>query len=129
MHMTVKTTTKSSKKLNKFDCKVESTLKGAWIWFHHLHLKWKFKLLSGKFAWGVKAKHCFNKLWHHTAMCGANFSANNLNFHWRWRWWDQIQTIFLNLFYFIRNVLTLLHVTQGCAQGFFIQISYSVLFW
>ena len=23
-----------------------------------------------------------------------------LNFHWRWRWWDWIQTIFLNLFYF-----------------------------
>ena len=26
--------------------------------------------------------------------------ANNLNFYWRWRWWDQIQAIFLNLFYF-----------------------------
>ena len=35
----------------------------AWIWFHHL--QWKFKLWAGKFAWGVKAKHCwalFNKL-------------------------------------------------------------------
>ena len=30
----------------------------------------------------------------------VNFPANNLNFHWRWRWWDQIQAIFLNLFYF-----------------------------
>ena len=28
----------------------------------------------------------------------VNFPANDLNFHWRW--WDQIQTIFLNLFYF-----------------------------
>ena len=27
-----------------------------------------------------------------------NFLANNLNFHWRW--WDWIQAIFLNLFYF-----------------------------
>ena len=34
----------------------------------------------------------------------VNFPANNLNFHWRWRWWDQIQAIFLNLFYF--NVLS-----------------------
>ena len=25
----------------------------------------------------------------------------NLNFQWRWRWWDQIQAIFLNIFYFI----------------------------
>ena len=30
----------------------------------------------------------------------VNFHANNLNFHWRWRWWDRIQAIFLNLFYF-----------------------------
>ena len=30
----------------------------------------------------------------------VNFPANNLNFHWRWRWWDQIQAIFLNIFYF-----------------------------
>ena len=26
----------------------------------------------------------------------------NLNFHSRWRWWDRIQAIFLNLFYFKR---------------------------
>ena len=30
----------------------------------------------------------------------VNFPANNLNFHWRWRWLDRIQAIFLNLFYF-----------------------------
>ena len=30
----------------------------------------------------------------------VNFPANNLNFHWRWRLWDQIQAIFLYLFYF-----------------------------
>ena len=29
----------------------------------------------------------------------VNFPANNLNLR-RWRWWDQIQTIFLNLFHF-----------------------------
>ena len=31
----------------------------------------------------------------------VNFAANNLNFHWRWRWWDGIWFIFLNIFYFI----------------------------
>ena len=31
----------------------------AWIKSHHLHLQWKFKLLAGKFTWGVKAKHCW----------------------------------------------------------------------
>ena len=30
----------------------------------------------------------------------ANFPAHILNFHWRWRWWDRMQAIFLNLFYF-----------------------------
>ena len=30
----------------------------------------------------------------------VNFPANNLNFHWRWRWWDQINAIFLIFFYY-----------------------------
>ena len=30
----------------------------------------------------------------------VNFPANNLNFHWKWRWWDRIRAIFLNIFYF-----------------------------
>ena len=30
----------------------------------------------------------------------VNFPAINLNLYWRWRWWDQIQAIFLNLLYF-----------------------------
>ena len=84
-----------------------------------LYLQWKFKLWAGKFAWGVKAKHCwalstfflFSKVcWHHPAMfClitllpQVNFPAHNLNFHWRWRWWDRIHAIFLNLFYFTYN--------------------------
>ena len=29
----------------------------------------------------------------------SKLSANNLNFHWRRRWWDRIQAIFLNLIY------------------------------
>ena len=51
---------------------------------------------------------CFQKFVDITQQCFAllpqvNFTANNLNFHWRWRWWDRIQAIFLNLFYF--NIL------------------------
>ena len=30
----------------------------------------------------------------------VNFPANDLNFHWMWRWRDQIQAIFSNLFCF-----------------------------
>jgi len=35
-----------------------------------------------------------------------NFSQVN-NFHWRWRWWDRIQAINLNLFYFSNNIATI----------------------
>ena len=81
--------------------KVGKILKVAWIQSHHL--QWKFKLWARKFAWGGKAKYCrvlstkFWKqkvCWHHPAMLclltQVNFLANNLNFHWRWRWWDWI---------------------------------------
>ena len=37
--------------------KVEKVL--AWIQSHHLHLWWISKLWARKFAWGVKAKHCW----------------------------------------------------------------------
>ena len=30
----------------------------------------------------------------------ANFTAHNLNFHWMWRLWVWIRSIFLNLFHF-----------------------------
>ena len=40
---------------------------------------------------------CFQKFVENTQQCFAftpqgNFTAHNLNFHWRWRWWDQIQS-------------------------------------
>ena len=42
--------------------------------------------------------------WHSPAMfCLITYPANNLNFHWRWRWWDQIQAIVLNLFYYTKG--------------------------
>ena len=79
---------------------------------HHPHLQWKFKLWAGKFAWGVKTKHCWalsTNFWKQkrivdvTKQCFAlllqvNFPANYLNFHWSW--WDWLQAIFLNLFNF-----------------------------
>ena len=92
--------------------KVEKILRS-----HHLHLllQWKFKLWAGNFAWGVNAKHCWalsTTFWKQKVcwqQCIAllpqvNFPANNLNFPWRWRWWDQIQAIFLNLFYWQINM-------------------------
>ena len=52
-----------------------------------------------KFAWDVKAKHCWatstdfsiQKFVDNTQQCfafthQANFPAQNLNFHWKWRW-------------------------------------------
>ena len=63
----------------------------------------KIQIMGGKFCLRYKNKFC----WHRQAMFCLNnsskLSANNLNFHWRWRWWDRIQAIFLNLFYF--NIL------------------------
>ena len=41
----------------------------------------------------------------------ANFPAHNLNFHWRWRWWDQIQATFQNLSYF-KEVAIFCHVSK-----------------
>ena len=62
---------------NIYMAKYKRFKKIAWIWSHHLHLQWKFKLWAGKFAPGVKAKHCWSLstnfwkqkvCWHHPAM-------------------------------------------------------------
>ena len=104
--------------MNSFLGKVEKILKGSLHSIHHLH--WIFKLWAGKFAWVGKAKHCWvlsTNYWKHqqifenkkfvdiSQQCFAllpqvTFPAHNLNFHWRWRWWDRIQAIIWNLFYF-----------------------------
>ena len=74
------------------------------------HLSSQFKLWAGKFAWGVQniAGCCqqtlenkmFVDITHQcfVLLSQVNYPANNMNFHWRWRCWDQIQAIFLNLF-------------------------------
>ena len=73
----------------------------------------KIQIMGGKVCFRCKGKKCWalstsflysKNCWQHPAMfCllpQVNFPANELNFHWRRRWWDQIQAIFLNLFYF-----------------------------
>ena len=44
------------------------------------------------------------------------FPANNLNFDWRWRWWDRIQAIFLNIFYFMFSWLGRLIYIEGITR-------------
>ena len=75
---------------------------------------------------GVQAKHCrmlSTNFWIQkvTQQCfafipKANFPAHNLNFHWRLRWWDQIQATYLfkNLYYFkiIFVTLTCFYLTK-----------------
>ena len=91
--------------------KVKKFKKISWIQSHHIHLQWKFKLLVGKFTWVVTVhigcwvmptnffvfKILLSTL-SNVLLPKVNFPANNLNFHWRWRWWDQSQAIFLNHF-------------------------------
>ena len=64
-------------------------IKVAWIQFNHLHLQGKFKLLAGNFTWSNKAKVCWQAQQCFAFTPQAKFPAHNLNFHWRWRWWDQ----------------------------------------
>ena len=59
------------------------------------------KLLKTNFFWFLKFVDI--TLQYVALLPQVNFPANNLNFHWRWRWLDQIQAIFLNLFYFKWN--------------------------
>jgi hypothetical protein len=54
---------------------------------------------------------CFQKFVDNAQQCfaftpQANFPVHNLNFHWRWRWWDQnlLKSFLLNL------VSTTLHI-------------------
>ena len=73
-----------------------------------LSSEFKTALLSEKFTWGNKAKHCrvmSTNFVDKPYQClpytpQANFPAYNLSFYWRWRWWDWIQATFQNLFYF-----------------------------
>ena len=75
---------------------------------------WTFEFFVLFFIWQNVAGHCQQtfenkKFVAITQQCFAllpqvNFPTNNLNFQWRWRWWDRIQAIYLNLFYFTKNL-------------------------
>ena len=51
------------------------------------HLQWKFKLMAGKFAWGVKAKHCLSlttnfwkqKVWWHNPVMFCLITSSKLS--------------------------------------------------
>ena len=89
-------------------CKVGKILKVAWISSPSLkiqimggkvYLSCKCKTLLGFVNKLLKAK-CLLRLPSNILPYYLNFPTDNLNFHWRWSWWDWIQSIFLNLFYF-----------------------------
>ena len=87
----------------KVQIKLETILKGSLnsIQSHHLHLKAKHCWALSTNFW--KQKFCLFCLNNSSALSSQ---YNNLNFYWRW--WDPIQAIFLNLFYFnSSNALTI----------------------
>ena len=49
-------------------------------------------------------------------MVTKTFPPTNLNFHWRWRWWNQIQAIFSNLFYFKSTCRKINHAEYNCGN-------------
>ena len=78
----------------------------------HARAFFKVIIFSIGSVWALSRTFWKQKVcWHHPAMFRlkllpqGNFPTNNLNFHWRWKWWDQIWAIFLNLFYFICTYL------------------------
>ena len=69
----------------------------------------------------VNKKICFRKFVDNALLPQANFPTHNLNFHWRRRWWDWIQAIFLNFFYFTHQscnvkICWLTHKVQKTSQ-------------
>ena len=72
----------------------------------------KIQIMGGKVylrQWSKTLLGDVNKLFVFTSLFTkrqANFLAHNLNFHWSWRWWDQIQATFKNIFYFMARVIS-----------------------
>ena len=82
----------------------------AWIRSH----QWKFKLLAGKFSWGNKKNILgdVNQLFVFKSSLTTPCKVLPLDLHqnfppiiWMWRWWNWIQAIYLNLFYFKKLAL------------------------
>ena len=88
--------------LRNYQVKVEKILKGSLDSIPSPSVK--IQTMSGKVCLSCKGKTLLGNKSLLTSpnnvLPQVNFPANNLNFHWRQRWWDRIQAIFLNLFYF-----------------------------
>ena len=64
-----------------------------------IRLKWMVpKVIRQSIAEWCWQTFCFQMFCLYT---WSKLSPNNLNFHWRWRWWEGIQAI-LHLFYFMK---------------------------
>ena len=85
--------------------KVEKILKGSLDLIPLPSPSMKIQIMDGKVCLRCKGKTTFeNKKFEITQQCLAlipqvNFPTNNLNFHWRWRWWDQIQAMSTNFLF------------------------------
>ena len=89
--------------------KVEKILKGSLDLIPSPSHSVKIQITGGKVCLRCKVKTLMdivNKLlkkkvcWHHPVMFCLITSSKNFN----WRWWDWIQAIFLNIFYFNMNL-------------------------
>ena len=96
--------------------KVEKVLKGSLDLIPPPSPSVKIQIMSGKVCLRCKGKRLLvvvNKLLKTICLLTSpsnmlssqvNLPVDNLYFHWRWRWKDRIQAIFLNLFYFTINL-------------------------
>ena len=114
--------------------KVEKILKGRQDLIPSPSPSMKIQIIGGKVCKTLlgQKKICFQKFVDNTLQLfaftpQANFPAHNLNFHWRWRWWNRIQATNLNFFYFIR---TRVNWNNGSRFFFFTKISSrKMIFW
>ena len=98
------------------------------------NLQWKFKSLAGKFSWGGKAKRfAFKSLLTTTRNVLPLFliklSRSYLNFHWRWRWLDQIQATFLKKILLYSILLFFGDWTWDTSHTFFSRWSINQIKW
>ena len=89
--------------INNCCFKVENILKGSLDLIQSPSPSLKIQIMGGKVCLRCKSKTMF------CLITSCKLSANNLNFHWKLRWWDWIQAIFFNIFYF-----TVKNFSKGC---------------
>ena len=78
------------------DFKVEKSLKGSLDSIPSPSPSVKIQIMGGKVCF--RCKNIIKKLLKTKSLLTS--PTNDLNFQSRWGWWDWIQTIFLNIFYF-----------------------------